>query len=132
MDTNELQQRVDASAELSAFRDQLGAALAAKAENRYAFDPFTIIMIISVIIQVIQFCRAKRSPEEIAADMQNVRNLPPRKLMRFKRRSNVLWKQYCAQHGLDTNTPNPIPDAAYALGETTSRGAIDALIGLSG
>lgn len=132
MTTSELQQQIAASPELSAFRDQLAHTLAEKSENKYAFDPFTIIAIISIIIQVIQFCRSKRSAEEITEDMKNVQNLPPRKLMRFKRRSNVLWKQYCADHGLDTTTPNPILDAVYSLGNESNSAAARALVGLAG
>lgn len=131
MDTADLQKRIESSAELSELRDRIASSLAAKSDNRYAFDPFLIIAIISIIVQVIQYCNKDRSAEDIAQDMKNVRSLPPRKLMRFKRRSNVLWKQYCAEHGLDPNTPNPIPDAVYAIGDTTQACAINELLNLA-
>lgn len=131
MSTDDLQKRIESSAELSELRDRIASSLAAKSDNRYSFDPFLILAIISIIVQVIQYCNSKRSAEEIAHDMQHVQSLPPRKLMRFKRRSNVLWKKYCTDHGLDPNTPNPIPDAVYALGATTQACAINELINLA-
>lgn len=131
MNTAELQNRVDSSAELSAVRDRVASALSVTSDNRYAFNPLLIIAVISLIIQVIQYCLANRSAEEIAADMKNVRSLPPRKLMRFKRRANVLWKQYCADNGMDPATPNPITSAVYSLGETASDPEICALISLA-
>lgn len=131
MNIADLQKRVESSAELSELRDRIASSLAAKSDNRYAFDPFLILAVISIIVQVIQYCNTERNAEDIAHDIKNVGSLPPRKLMRFKRRSNVLWKQYCAEHGLDSSTPNPIPAAVYALGDTTQTCAIHELINLA-
>lgn len=131
MNTAELQTRVESSAELSAVRDRVANALSVKSGNQYAFDPLTIIAIISVIVQVIQYCVSLRNPDDVAADMKKVHELPPRKLMRFKRRSNVLWKKYCSDHGLDANTPNPIPDAVYSLGGQINDSEIAAFITLA-
>lgn len=131
MDAAELQKRIESSAALSELRNQVAGSLTAETDNKYVFDPFLIIAIISIIIQVIQYCFSKRSADEITADIKNVRDLPPRKLMRFKRRANVLWKKYCANHGLEPGTPNPIPAAVYALGATTPNSAIRELVDLA-
>ena len=130
--TAELQQKIASSPELSELRYQIAASLERNAENQYAITPVVIIAIISIIIQVIQFCQQNRPAEEIAADIKNIRNLPPRKLMRFKRRANVLWRDYCTEHGLDPNTPNPIPSAVYSLGDKANNCTVDALIRLAG
>lgn len=132
MTNEELQTRVASSAALTALRDQIAAEMATKTENKYSFDPFLILAIISVMVQVIKYCQENRSAEEIAADIKNVRSLRPRQLMRFKRRSNVLWKEYCAANGLDAGTPNPIPDAVYALGASADTAAVQELIALAG
>lgn len=132
MTTADLQKRVESSAELSALCDQIRTSLNAKSDGRYSFDPLLIIAIISIIIQVIQYCRSKRNTDEIIEDMKNVSMLPPRRLMRFKRRSNVLWKKYCEDNGVDPATPNPIPDALYALGKDASSGAMHELVSLAG
>lgn len=131
MSIDDLQKRIESSAELSELRDRIASSLTATSENRYAFDPFLILMIISIIVQVIQYCSQSRSSEEIAHDIQHVQSLPPRKLMRFKRRANVLWKKYCAERGLDPATPNPIPAAVYALGATTQACTANELISLA-
>jgi len=132
MTNEEIQNQVESSAALSALRDRIANALAAQTENRYAFNPLLIVAIISVMVQVIQYCRENRSAEDIASDIKNVRSLRPRQLMRFKRRSNVLWKEYCAANGLDADTPNPIPDAVYALGDDADTAAVRELIALAG
>lgn len=127
----ELQKRIESSAELSELRDQIAAALASDTENKYSFDPLLIIAIISIMIQVITYCRDKHSTEDLIRDITTVKELPPRRLMRFKRRANVLWREYCIKRGLDTATPNPILPAVYGLGTKVPACAIAELVKLA-
>lgn len=131
MTNEELQKRIESSAGLADIRDQIAAGLSANSVGQYSFSPLLILAIISLIIQIVQFCMTQRSDEEIFQDMKNVKDLPPRKLMRFKRRANVLWKQYCADNMIDEKTPNPIPAVVYSLGDKVSDSALGELITLA-
>lgn len=118
MTTEELQQRVQASPALSALRDRLTDELVAQGGNSYQFDPITIIMIISIIVQVIIHCREKNSEESIQQSMRQLNTLPPRKLMRLRRRLNNLWREECAKNGTEYTKSNPIVNAVYGLSDT--------------
>lgn len=78
----------------------------------YGLDPLTILFIISVILQVISLCRQQRSEADVELDIANVGMLPPRKLMRLKRRLNLLWAKHCAEKGIEPGKYNPFFAAA--------------------
>jgi hypothetical protein len=63
MTTAELQKRIDASAALSDLKRKLTDEIALQADNSFQFDPFLVVMIISVLVQVIIHCREQNSDD---------------------------------------------------------------------
>ena len=131
MTNEELQRRIDASPALSALRDQLANELVAQADNSFQFDPVLIIMIISVLVQVIIHCRETNDVESIQHSMRELRTLPPRKLMRLRRRLNNLWREHCAATGAEYTKTNPIVGAVYHLSDTIEDAAAAGLVELA-
>lgn len=131
MTTEELQRHVNASPALSALRDQLSDELGAQADNSFQFDPILIITIISIIVQVIIYCREKNDVESIQQSMRELRTLPPRKLMRLRRRLNNLWREHCAATGAEYTKTNPIVGAVYHLSDTIEDSAAAGLLELA-
>lgn len=128
--TPELQKIKDAP-ELGELRELLTADLSSKFEDSATFDPILVLMIISLIVQVVSFCFKQKDDAALLADIRNVASLPPRKLMRFKRRANVIWRDYCKEHGLPENTLNPIMAVSYSLGEKVSEPTISAILAMA-
>lgn len=118
MTTEELQAKISASPALSSLKDKLTDELVRQADNSFQFDPMLIIMIISVIVQVIVHCQEKTSDEVIQSNMRELRTLPPRQLMRLRRRLNNLWREQCAKTGAEYTKSNPIVGAVYHLSDT--------------
>jgi hypothetical protein len=131
MTTEELQQRIDASPALSALKRKLTDELVLQADNSFQFDPITIIMIISILVQVIIHCREQNSEEAIKQSMRELRTLPPRKLMRLRRRLNNLWRDHCAKTGTTYSAANPIVNTVYQLSDTIEDSAADGLMELA-
>lgn len=131
MTTEELQRRVNESPALSALRDKLTDELVAQGNNSCQFDPITIIMIISIIIQVIIHCREKNDDAAIQQSMRELRTLPPRKLMRLRRRLNNVWREHCAKTGIEYTYDNPVVGAVYALSDTIDDAAATGLMELA-
>lgn len=128
MDEGHLADRIAASPALSSLRDDIAREVSFQSDGSFQFDPITIIMIISIIVQVIIHCREKRTDEQIAQDIRDVRSLPPRQLMRLRRRINRLWREHC--HG-DPSSTNPIMTALYAVSDNANDEAIQELIKLA-
>ena len=131
MRTEELQQRIDASPALSAMKRKLTDELVLQADNSFQFDPITIIMIISIIVQVIIHGKEKNSEDVIKQSMRELRTLPPRKLMRLRRRLNNLWREHCAKTGAEYNALNPVVNAVYQLSDTIEDSAAAGLMELA-
>lgn len=131
MTTEELQRRVNESPALSALSDRLTEELAAQSNNAYQFDPITIITIISIVIQVIIHCRENNSDESIQQSMRELRTLPPRKLMRLRRRLNNVWREHCAKTGVEYAADNPVVSAVYTLSATIDDAAATVLMELA-
>lgn len=129
MSDNDLKERIESLPALKSAADQLGAEIAFRADSGVQFDPFLIIAVISIIVQVIIHCREKKTDEELRADIRDIRTLPPRKLMRLKRRMNALYKK---QSGVEaTALKNPVLDAVYDMAEKLDDTAIDELLSLA-
>lgn len=110
-----LREKIDNSPGLKAFEKNLAAGLMTQEEqNGYGIDPLTILFIVSVVLQVISLCLQKRSQGDVELDLRNASLLPPRKLMRLKRRLNVLWAKHCADRGTEPGKNNPFFAAAMA------------------
>jgi len=131
MTTEELQQRVNDSPALSAMRDKLSDELCAQADNSFQFSPLLVITIISIIVQVIIHCRESSDAEAIQQNMRELRALPPRKLMRLRRRLNNLWREHCAATGAQYTKNNPIVGAVYHLSDTIEDSAAAGLMELA-
>jgi hypothetical protein len=128
MTLEELDQRLDASPALTALKRKLTDELAFRADNSVQFSPMLILMVISIALQVIRLCREENSPEEVIRRMREVRTLPPRKLMRLRRRLNAAWRDCCAEQHTNPTEPNPLVTALYELGDIIDeRAAADLL-----
>jgi hypothetical protein len=131
MTTEELQRRVNESPALAALRDRLTDELVAQGDNSYQFDPLTIIMIISIIVQVIIHCRENSADDNVQQNMRELRTLPPRKLMRLRRRLNNVWREHCAKTGVAYTANNPVVSAVYKLSDTIDDAAATGLMELA-
>ena len=131
MTTEELQRRVNESPALAALRDRLTDELVAQGNNSYQFDPITIIMIISIIVQVIIHCKEKNAEDAIQQSMRELRTLPPRKLMRLRRRLNNVWREHCAKTGVEYTRDNPVVGAVYTMSDTIDDAAAAGLMELA-
>lgn len=130
MTESELADRIKASPKLSALNDDIAKELVFHADNNVQFDPVTIIMIISIIVQVIIHCQEKRNNDEIAQDIRDIRTLPPRQLMRLRRRLNKLWREKCGGDNSPT-AGNPLVTALYELGDKADDDTIKELLQLA-
>lgn len=108
-----LREKIDNSPGLKAFEKNLTSSLMTQEEqNGYGIDPLTILFIISIVLQVISLCLRNRTQAEVELDLRNSGLLPPRKLMRLKRRLNVLWAKHCEAQGIEPGKNNPFFAAA--------------------
>jgi hypothetical protein len=127
-DLDVLQKQIAASPALRRFEEQLRSELNARlvvagvAPDAAMLDPFTILLIISVVLQVIRLCRDRnrRSVADIATDLRAGPQVPPQRTIRLRRRLNILWREYCQQHNLSATELNPFLAAVYAVS-----GAVD-------
>jgi hypothetical protein len=126
-----LADRIKSSPELSALHDDIAKELAFHSAGSVQFDPITIIMIISIMVQVVIHCRNKRSDEQIAQDIRDIRTLPPRHLMRLRRRLNRLWRERCGGHDAAPTAVNPLITALYEVSERADDETINELLKLA-
>lgn len=127
MALDDMQERIDALPALKAAADQLRDEIGFRADASVQFDPFLVVMIISIIVQVIIHCRESRDKEQIRADIRDIRTVPPRKLMRLKRRLNALWRE----KGSRVESTNAFMTAVLELAEKADDAAIDELLRLA-
>jgi hypothetical protein len=130
MDAHDIQKRVDASPALRNLKDKLSEELSFRSDASVQFDPFLIITIISLCVQLFIYCK-NRKDEDIKQDVRDIRSLPPRRLIRLRRRANAMWRDCCADQQYDSNQPNPILTALYEISETADDAAIDELIAMA-
>ena len=129
MTNEELQKHVNESPELQKLRDGLEAALYFHADNSVQFDPFLIIAIIGIMVNIFLHCSEKNS-EQLKADIRNIRSLPPAVLLRMRRRMNMFWRQYKAEHNISSKE-NPVLAAIYEVSEMADDAQLDALLALA-
>ena len=125
-----LQERIEASPALRQLKDQLANELAFKVDTSVQFDPFLIITIISLCVQLFIYCHPEK-PQELKQAIRDIRSLPPRRLLRLRRKANTLWRECCAEQQVSHNDTNPILTALYEIGETADDKALDELIVLA-
>ena len=130
MDVQDIQKRVEASPALRKLKDKLSEELSFRSDASVQFDPFTILMIISICVQLFIDCKNRRD-EEIKQDVRDIRSLPPRRLIRLRRRANALWRKCCTDQQYDAKQPNPILTALYEISETADDDALAELIAMA-
>lgn len=131
MSEQELADRIKASPELSALCDDISKEITFHGDNNVQFDPITIIMIISIIVQVMIHCRNKRSDADIANSIREIRTMPPRQLMRLRRRMNKLWRERCGGENAAATAVNPLITALYEVAERADDATIQELFRLA-
>jgi hypothetical protein len=95
MTEQELHNRIESSQALRRAKETLSNEVSFRAGPSARFDPITIIMIISVIVQVLAYCRSRRTADLIIADIKNARALPRWRTRRLRQKLNKLWEEYC-------------------------------------
>lgn len=125
----DLQKRVEASPELRKLCAGLSDAVQFHADNSVQFDPFLVVAIIGIIVNIIIHCREKNA-EDIKTDIRNIRTIPPRKLLRLRRRINTLWRKQCGDSTVAA-AQNPVLAALYEISELATDEQLDALLALA-
>lgn len=123
-----IQSRLEDSPTLRQLHQQLSQEVGFCADPSATFDPILIISVISLAIQLIRWCREKQDDATIRARMRDLRALPPRQMLRLRRKLNDLWR---AQPGVTLLDRNPLLAAAFTLSDTASDEALDELLWLA-
>jgi uncharacterized membrane protein len=95
MTDKELQNRIESSEALRRARETLLSEVSFRAGASARFDPFTILMIISIIVQVISACQKRRNPDKIINDIRNARALSPMRTRRLRKKLDAMWETQC-------------------------------------
>lgn len=127
MTEEELTSRIESSPDLRRVRAALIDEVAFRADGLARLDPLTILTIISVIIQVISYCRTRNSEETVVAYIQNARTLPRRKTILLRRRLSNLLQDY----DLQLESPQPVYDAIMDMAEGATSNEIDEIMQLA-
>ena len=108
--------------QLADFANRMQTAVATRrGENQVGFDPFLIMMAISVLIQVIRlWLDRKKTKEDVAVAITQLKALPRRRTILLRRRLNQLWCEYCAANRISATAPNPLLDALFDVAAATS------------
>lgn len=130
MDRDELEARVNASPALRQLRDRGMAELTYRADNSAQFSIILILSLISLAIQVIEYCKNKNKAE-LLRDIRDIRTLPPRRLLRLRRQANRLWREEFPDQPITVRRPNPLLETMYELGETAEDAALTELLALA-
>jgi hypothetical protein len=118
MPEQELLKQIESSEALRQAREKLLSEVSFRAGPSARFDPITIIMLISVIVQVLKYCRERRKPADIIADIRNARTLPRLRTRRLRRNLAELSEKLFLQ---DSGTSsNLFFDAAVDAAESAS------------
>lgn len=129
MTNDDLQERIANSPALRKLRDQLQAEIGFRTEKSFEFDPFLVISIISIIVQIVIHCREKKDAADIRTEMRELRALPPLQAFRLRRRLNALWRR--ASKGKTVQSENPLIDAVYELSDSADDEALDEILWLA-
>lgn len=131
MDINQLSERIDQSARLRKLRAKLTDEIQFRVDAASQFNPMLVVMIISIIVQIVIHCREKRSTDDVIQDIRDIRALPPRRLMRLRRRLNALWHNHGESFQASSGDVNPLLTAVYEIGETSDTETLKELIDLA-
>lgn len=129
MTPEEIQDRIELSPALALLRNKLQSEIEFNSAPWAEFSPFLVLSVISVIIQVIQYCNEKRDTADVRLDIRDLRNLGPLKTAMLRRRLNALWRESC--HGDEMlESKNPLLEAVYNLSDSADDETVDALLRL--
>lgn len=117
MPADDIQSRINAAPALRRLQEKLQDSLQFHADGSAQLDPILVMMIISTLVQIVIYCRQRRSDDDITKTIQELRSVPPRKLIRVRRQLRQTWQEYCQQRELDAAQKNPILPAIYELSE---------------
>jgi hypothetical protein len=126
----ELKERLENSPALAQLQNQLQSEVSFRMDKSIQFSPLLIISLISVLIQVLTYCREHRNTDELRLDMRELRALPARKLIRLRRKLKDLWRNTCADDTLFA-ARNPLLEAVYELSDSADDAIIDELLWLA-
>ena len=129
MRPEDLAAEFESSAALSDLKQALTDELCFQLENNITLDPFTILAIISIVVQIIIHCREQRDDEQIVQDIRDIRTLPTRRLVRLRRRLRQLWRDCCSDQ--TRRVDNPFITAVYNVAEQADPAALEALVALA-
>lgn len=129
MSDHDLQERIEASSALKGAAGQLRDEIGFRADKSVQFDPFLVVMIISIIVQVVIHCRESRTDDELRNDIRDIRTLPARRLLRLKRRLNFLWRKHAADRSGEPG--NPLLDAVYEMADKADDDALNEIFRLA-
>ena len=118
IDMDKLEQAINSSPALSAVVNELEKSIADEmGENNIGIDPFLILMLISVIIQVARFCqeRNKQTDDVIVAALTGLDKLPLRRTIVLRRRVDKAWVEYCRNRNISATAPNPLLGALRTI-----------------
>ena len=106
MDDQELLSRIESSQGLRRVKADLAEEISFRADGSARFDPMTILMIISIIIQVINYCQKRNSDDQIADYIRNARTQPLRRTLLIRRRlRNLCDETIDGKYGLSLEKP---------------------------
>jgi hypothetical protein len=130
MADNDLIQRIESSEALRRARENLLSEVSFRADKSARFDPFTILMIISIIVQVIAICQKRRHPDGIISDIRNAKTLNKLKTRRLRRKLDTLWEECCG-HSSEECESNALFDAVIEQSENATDEEINEIMRLA-
>jgi hypothetical protein len=86
MTETELVRRIALSSKLTRLKEAVASDIHFRSPGSFQFDPMLILMLISIAIQAIAYCRQKHTDEALVIDLRNARAIKPIRMRQFKRR----------------------------------------------
>lgn len=112
--------RIESSPVLRRARETLLNEVSFRADKSARLDPMTILMIISIVVQLISFCRQRNNSDaKITGWIRSARTLPRRRTIRLRRQVDTLWEQHCGDNTAAYEN-NAFFDALLDVGENAT------------
>lgn len=121
---DKIKERIESSAGLRRVRATLIDEVSFRADDSIRLDPLTILTIISIIIQVISYCRENQTDENIINLIRSSRTIPRRKTIRLRRRLN----NFAAANGISDDNVQVIYNAIMDMGENATDEEINEIV----
>lgn len=131
MDNAKLVKEIEQSQALLGLKNKLSDELDRQMGGVFQFDPFLIIAIISLIIQVIIFCKNRNNDEAaVLESFSKLRSLPPVRTIILRRRLNKLWTEKYAG-ARKPGGKNPFVAAIYNVSDSITASDARAMFALA-